>query len=1165
MKKKKGSKSAFFYLRTLLVVALLLAAGIFTLFAFGDTPVARSVGLRLSQGSQLLSRCMSTIALHLPTHTQRGSGASAASSKFPGDKLPQSPGSLAAVDSKAPNELHAIKPVKTIPLREMAIIPPNMAPGHEHAEPMSPPPPTKGAGVDTARQTILGSELSAPTSTGVSWDGVGVGLAGFVPASNPPDVNGRVGATQYVQWNNTSFAVFNKNTGALLFGPAAGNTLFQSLGGVCASHNDGDPVVSYDILSGRWLLSQFVVNGGVGSASHQCMAVSQTSDATGAYYLYDFVTDAANFVDYPHTGVWPDGYYMSAHIFNAAGTAVVAARVYVFERDKMIAGQAARMQSANLTTYGGSFQFGFLPADLDSLTPPPAGEAAFVLGPHPTTLTLTASTRVAVTWGLVPTITLTEATITNTTYSTAFCVSTGRLCVPQSGQASSAALDNIKGHFMYRLAYRNNGTQASPQESLVVNIPVRGATTNTTHDAIRWYEFRNAGNSTATPTIFQQSTFDPDTNYRWLGSIAMDKDGDMAMGYSRSSATTFPSVYINGRLSTDTINTIGTEALVQAGAGSQDATGVNRWGDYSSMTLDPVDQCTFYYTNEYLKTTGAFNWSTRVASYRFPTCTNAPAWGTVSGTVTSCATGAPISGVVVTLNNGFASATDASGNYSILVPAGNYTATAADANRNCATSTPASMALSVVIGGNTTQNFCMTGASNLQNNGVTVDDSGGNGNGVINANECVNLKLGVKNNGCATESAIAATLTTSTSGVTITQPNATYPNMVIDASGNNSVPFIIQTSNSFACGTNIALSLNLTYAGGSKTIAYTIPTCTGGATQAIPASAIVLADSTQPDRLGRTGAASTCSGKACPGAINSAGTRNYKTFNFTNSASGPACITVNMHAVCGGAGDISSAAYLNAYVPPVAQGDAAGNMCLNYLGDTGIVGLGTTVPNASYNFSVPASSNFVVVVNTNTGSTTCSEFDATLSGFYDFTAGPGACAAAPVLQSAASRMTHGGGAGTFDRPMPLSGPSGIEPRSAGTGNFTAVMTFNGPVNGGTASVTGGTGSVSSVTFSGNSMIIGLTGVTDQQVVTVTASNVSGPGTTALPSASMQIGFLIGDVTGDAAVNVGDTIPTRSHAGQTLDNTNFQYDVTVDGFINVGDTIVVRSKSGDFIP
>ena len=180
------------------------------------------------------------------------------------------------------------------------------------------------------------------------------------------------------------------------YGPAAGNTLFQALGGVCASHNDGDPVVSYDILAGRWVLSQFVVGGPAGGYSHQCFAVSTTSDATGEYYLYDFVTDPANFIDYPHTGVWLDGYYMSAHVFSpspievpaALPGAFITARVYVFEREKMIDGLPARMQSVDLGQ-----QYGLLAADLDSLTPPPAGAAEFVLGL--TRRSLTSPTRLA--------------------------------------------------------------------------------------------------------------------------------------------------------------------------------------------------------------------------------------------------------------------------------------------------------------------------------------------------------------------------------------------------------------------------------------------------------------------------------------------------------------------------------------------------------------------------------------------------------------------------------------------------------------------------------------------------------------------------------------------------------------------------------------------------
>ncbi len=1047
----------------------------------------------------------------------------------------------------APNDSRPVAPILSQPLREIPVIRPERAPGHDHPEPMQPQPPTQGAGPDTARQKTLGKIQSAPAPAGVSFDGVGVGLAGFAPSSNPPDVNGRVGATQYVQWNNTSFAVFDKTTGALQYGPAAGNTLFQGLGGVCASHNDGDPVVSYDILSGRWVLSQFAVGGPTGSYSHQCVAVSATSDATGAYYLYDFLTDAVNFVDYPHTGVWPDGYYMTAHIFNSAGTALVAARVYVFERDKMILGQAARMQSANLTTYGGSFQYGFLPADLDSLTPPPVGEAAFILGPHPTTLTLTASTRVAVTWGVTPTIALTEATLTNTTYTTAYCVSTGRLCVPQSGQASTAALDNIKSHFMYRLSYRNNGTQAAPQESLTANIPVKGTTNR---DAIRWYEFRNAGNTTATPTIFQQSTYDPDTNFRWLGSTAMDKDGNIALGFSRSSATTFPSIYMTGRLATDTINTMGAEVLMTAGLGSQDSTGGNRWGDYSSLTLDPIDQCTFYYTNEYLKTTGAFNWSTRVASYRFPSCSDAAAWGTLTGTITSSATGAPISGVVVSVDNGYAAATNASGVYSMLVPAGGYTAVAADAARNCTVATPASAPLSVNVNATTTQNFTMSGSSKLEANGFTVDDSAnGNNNGIINKFECFNLNANVKNNGCATESAISATLTTSTAGVTVVNGSATYPDLVIDANGNNSVPFQLSTSNSFVCGTNIDLTLNLTYASGSKMITYSVPTCTGGPNQLIPATSLTTSDLVQLDRLGRNGVPSTCAGKASPGG-GFTGTKYYKTWTFTNNGGSASCFTVNINAALGGAGDIESAAYLNAYVPT--------NLDLNYLGDTGIVGLGTTVGNASYSFVVPAMSNFVVVVNT-TGTTTSSVFSGTVSGFFDQAAGPGACPAAPapVLLSAASRMTSP--AGTFDINLPLSATLGVEDRN-GAGSHTVVLTFDGPVTSGSASVTG-TASAGTPTFSGNEMSIPLSGVANQQTVTVTANNVMSSGGGVLASASVDVGFLIGDTTNDGTVNSADIGQTKSQSGNPVTGSNFRQDVTNDGTINSADISLVKSKSG----
>ena len=679
----------------------------------------------------------------------------------------------------------------------MPPIDPETVAKHYHLEPIPPKPPTQSGGRNGPIQTVAGPQTSAPTPTGVNFEGIGVGLGGFSPSSNPPDVNGRVGATQYVQWNNTSFAVFDKTTGALEYGPAAGNTLFQALGGVCASHNDGDPVVSYDILAGRWVLSQFVVGGPAGSYSHQCFAVSTTSDATGEYYLYDFVTDPTNFVDYPHTGVWPDGYYMSAHVFSAGPTEVpvavpgafITARVYVFERAKMIDGLAARMQSVDLGQ-----QYGLLPADLDSLTPPPAGAAEFVLAPDGVSFDVTDPTRVQVTWDPTPTLVAIIGVPIQEGVGNAPCVngtlSPPRDCVPQPPPAVGVDyLDNISGHLMYRLAYRNNGTQAVPQESLVVSGPSAGSDAN--HGAVEWFEFRNAGSSTTQPTLFQSGTYDPDSSYRWLPSIAMDKDGNIALGYSKSSTTVFPGIYLTGRLATDSAGTMGAETEMQAGIGAQLGAG-NRWGDYSAMTLDPIDQCTFYYTNEYLKTNGAFNWSTRIASYKFPSCVSAAnLYGTVTGTITSSETGAPISGVRVALSNGYAGASNASGVYTILVPAGSYTATAADPARNCTTASPASAMVAPPGGGTVTQNFVMTGTSKLEANGFTIDDSLGNANGIVNRAECVRVNLGIKNNGCAKATAISASLTTTTAGVTVVDGNSSYSDKAIDASGTNATPFKI--------------------------------------------------------------------------------------------------------------------------------------------------------------------------------------------------------------------------------------------------------------------------------------------------------------------------------------------------------------------------------------
>lgn len=998
MKIRNFRRAAFFNLRLLAASLLCLAAGMLGLFAF--VPLAPQPDNSTTSPSRWLTRLASTLGISSP-----GSGGGAIKTdKVPAER-PQLPSQTARAIpySGPPQGLSPVSAVRTGKLRNMPPIDPETVAKNYFVEPIPPKLPTESGGPAAPIQTEAGPVTSAPTPTGVNFEGVGVGLAGFSPSGNPPDVNGRVGATQYVQWNNTSFAVFNKTTGALVYGPAAGNTLFQALGGVCASHNDGDPVVSYDILAGRWVISQFAVAGPAGSYSHQCVAVSTTSDATGEYYLYDFVTDPVNFVDYPHTGVWPDGYYMSAHVFSAVPGEVhppvappgafIQGRVYVFERQKMINGLPARMQSRDIGT-----EYGFLPADLDSLTPPPAGEAEFVLGPNFGLTNLTDSFRVLVTWDPAPTINAIPGSI-QVGIGSAPCVSgvnsPARDCVPEPSPAlPTDYLDSIAGHYMYRLAYRNQGTQAAADESLVVSGPDAGSTSD--HGAVTWFEFRNNGSSTATPTLFQSGTYDPDTSYRWLPSIAMDKDRNIALGYSKSSTTVFPGIYVTGRLAGDPTNTMGAETEMQAGIGAQKGAG-NRWGDYSSMTLDPIDQCTFYYTNEYLKTNGGFNWSTRIAAFKFSSCVSAAnLWGTVTGTITSSETGAPISGVRVALTNGYAGASDVSGVYTILVPAGSYTATAADAARNCATASPASAPVAPTGGGTVIQNFAMTGLSKLEANGATIDDSLGNNNGIVNRSECVKVNLGIKNNGCAKETAISATLTTTTAGVTIVDGSSSYSDKAIDESGTNLTPFRISVLNSFVCGTEIALSLNLTTAHGPKSIAFTVPTCAGGPDQQIPLSQITTSDATQTDRIGRDGRPSTCSGKTSPGG-GFTGTHYYKTYTFTNTAGAARCYSVTINAALGGPGDIESVAYDQTYDPT--------NISTNYLGDSGISGLGTTVDKATYSFTVPAGHNFVVVVNS-TGTTASSQFSGTVSGFINNTAGPGDCSMVPAVPLRITAITH---------------------------------------------------------------------------------------------------------------------------------------------------------------
>jgi hypothetical protein len=479
-----------------------------------------------------------------------------------------------------------------------------MKPRVEHDLPLPHVPDNQ---VDGALQSAPGFQTFAPVSSG-SVLGVGKGFTGpqgsFTVQYAPPDTVGAVGATQYVQVVNTGFAVFNKSTKAVVYGPVATNTLWAGFGGGCQTNNDGDATVVYDKAAGRWIISQFSVST---TPYLQCVAVSQTSDATGAYNRYAFSYGNTAFPDYPKTGVWPDGYYTTFNIFN--GNTFGGAKLCAYDRTAMLSGAPATQQCFQLSTSFG----GVLPSDLDGVTAPPAGAPNYMLNFGSNSLNLW---KFHVDWGTPANTTLSAAK--NIPVSAFAPACSGGACIPQSGV--NQKLDSLADRLMFRLAYRNfTGTGA--HESLVVTHSVNPSTSKSPKaqsSAVRWYEIRNPG--ATTPTVFQQSTFAPDANYRWMGSIAMDKQGNAAVGYSVSSSSLKPAARYTGRLATDPVNTMQAEASIIEGGGSQTGSNLSRWGDYSALTLDPVDDCTFWFTTEYLTANGAFNWSTRVGSFKFAGC-----------------------------------------------------------------------------------------------------------------------------------------------------------------------------------------------------------------------------------------------------------------------------------------------------------------------------------------------------------------------------------------------------------------------------------------------------------------------------------------------------------------------------------------------------------------
>jgi hypothetical protein len=430
---------------------------------------------------------------------------------------------------------------------------------------------------------------------------------GYFVLSEPPDTNGSVGTTQYVQWVNTTFTVFDKTTGATLLGPLDGNSLFSALpaSSICNTTNRGDPIAQFDKLNSRWVLTQFAFSAEIGGSYGQCIAVSTTDDATGTYAVYEF--DFPDFPDYPKLGVWPDAYYITYNMFSHVDLHFLNAKACAYDGAAMRAGTAATSVCFDTT----SSHFSLLPGDVDGTTLPPAGAPNPLFELHDSADLN--RFKFHVNFVTPASSTFTGPTIIPVTPFTFACGGSGGTCVNQPSPTAQL-LDTLGGRLMYRAAYRNF---IGSREVVLLSHSVDATGAPNHFTGVRWYEIRDPN---GTATVFQSSTFAPPTSeHRWMSSLAQDKLGNMLMGYSVSGAGAFPSIRFTGRTRGEPRGFMETEDIIITGTGSQD--GHSRWGDYSSMSVDPVDDCTFWYTQEYIISPGGdFIWDTRIASFKFPNC-----------------------------------------------------------------------------------------------------------------------------------------------------------------------------------------------------------------------------------------------------------------------------------------------------------------------------------------------------------------------------------------------------------------------------------------------------------------------------------------------------------------------------------------------------------------
>jgi hypothetical protein len=512
------------------------------------------------------------------------------------------------------------------------------------------------AGSEAVEQTQTGNAGTA--SLVASFDGLGFGFQGphgTANFRNPSDNSLAIGPNHVFQIVNSRMAIYTKQ-GKVLYGPVNTNSVFKDFGGACEANNNGDAVVRYDQLAGRWLVVMPVFRRGEGVAGEptlvsrpgrpdqpggavplfspppsfapppgpppqrgaapqgaspgppprgpysMCYAVSATADPMGAYYRYEFIRPL--FPDYPRPAIWPDGYYVPT----SSGDEVIEKHVCVAERARMLKGESASEQCVVIKDVN------FLnSADLDGKNLPPVGAPNIILAAGGTQLKkifaddgifawkfhvdwktpaktkLTGPEKIAV----APYHYLCDGQLTN--------------CVPQPGTESR--LDAQGDKIMARVVYRRLGNR----ESIVA---VHSVNTSAGGGGVRWYEFR-IDPKTRDVGLKQQGTYAPDGFYRWMASPAIDKLGNIGIGYSFGGSPNFAGQRFTGRLSNDPPGRLTLrETMLVEGQGIQNAM---RWEDFSQTALDPADDCTIWYVGDYIhKDETAYR--SRIGAFQLPGC-----------------------------------------------------------------------------------------------------------------------------------------------------------------------------------------------------------------------------------------------------------------------------------------------------------------------------------------------------------------------------------------------------------------------------------------------------------------------------------------------------------------------------------------------------------------